>query len=470
MLRNASPLRSPSTSTGAGLRGRLLLALLVLLFAAGAAYGALVVLTRVDSILFPSGIIHFGGPCPPGVDCGNNPNSVGNRRINVLVLGLDRRPREGNIFTRTDTMIVVTIDPQTKTAGMLGFPRDLYVKIPDGDGSYFEERINTALEYGEMNKYPGGGPKLAEDTIAQNFDIKIDHYVIIDFSGFKEVIDSLGGIDVDVPDYLNDSLYSDTEKPGDYFPLHFEPGMQHMDGETALGYARSRNTTSDLDRIQRQQRVIFAVMDKALSLDVLPNALDLWDKYRDTITTDISDFMIPGFAKLAADIPPERISGLSLGPCTTPWTTSAGASVLLPSEEGCKQIVEALFSDQQLLEEKALVEVQDGSGDDVASKVLDLLVNLGFTEGSLFSSSPADGAVFSQTEIVDFGNKTYTAEKLAQWLQVPTSRVRMATAADADLRTSDADVLVLLGEDTNVASLTSASAGSDASDDSDAPE
>ena len=77
------------------------------------------------------------------------------------------------------------------------------------------------------------------------------------------MIDSLGGIDVDVPDSLDDPTYSDTEMPGDYFPLHFSPGMQHMDGRTALGYARSRNTTSDLDRIQRQQRVIFAVMDKA---------------------------------------------------------------------------------------------------------------------------------------------------------------------------------------------------------------
>ncbi|MGD0765857.1 MAG: LCP family protein [Dehalococcoidia bacterium] len=467
MLRNASPLRSPAATTGAGLRGRLLLALFVLLFAAGSAYGALVLMTRVDSILFPGhGIqLPFDGP---GLSSGNDANSVGNKRINVLVLGLDRRPREGNIFTRTDTMIVVTIDPQTKTAGVLGIPRDLYVTIPDGNGGTFDERINTALEYGETYKYPGGGPKLAEDTIAQNLGINIDHYVIIDFSGFKEIIDSLGGIDVDVPDPLYDPTYSDTELPGDYFPLDFSPGMQHMDGRTALGYARSRNTTSDLDRIQRQQRIIFAVMDKALSLNVLPNALDLWDKYKNTISTDISDFMIPGFAKLAADIPPERISGLSLGACTTPWTTPGGADVLLPSEEGCQEIVQALFSDQQLLEEKAVVEIQDGSGTGVGPKALDLLVNLGFTKGSLFNSSPPDGGVFGQTEIVDFSNKTYTTEKLAQWLQVPTSRVRMATAADAGLRTSDADVLVLLGKDTNVANLTSASAGSDTSSGSDA--
>ena len=185
----------------------------------------------------------------------------------------------GTIYTRTDTMIVATIDPQSKTAGMLGIPRDMYVKIPNEDGSYFQERINTALEYGKLYNYPGGAIKLAEDTIELNLGIHIDHYVIIDFSGFKEIIDDLGGIDVDVPEALYDPTYSDTEKLGDYFPLDFSPGLQHMDGRTALGYARSRYNSSDLDRIQRQQRVIFAVMDKMTSLDVLPHAMDLWNKY-----------------------------------------------------------------------------------------------------------------------------------------------------------------------------------------------
>ena len=89
-------------------------------------------------------------------------------------------------------MMVVTIDPVSKTAGILGIPRDLYVEIPNEDGSYFQERINTALEYGVLYNGPDGGPQLAEDTIERNFHIKIDHYVIIDFQGFEEVIDSLG--------------------------------------------------------------------------------------------------------------------------------------------------------------------------------------------------------------------------------------------------------------------------------------
>ncbi|HUS82495.1 MAG TPA: LCP family protein [Dehalococcoidia bacterium] len=438
----------------------MLLALVVLFFAAGTAYGALILVTRVDSVLFPGSDITFPWN-PPGVDTGGSSDGVGGRRINVLVMGLDRRPREGNIFTRTDTMMVVTIDPATKTAGILGIPRDLYVKIPNEDGGYFEERVNTALEYGELYDYPGGGRQLAKDTIEQNLGIEINHYVIIDFDGFNEVIDSLGGIDVDVPDYLLDECYSITELPGDCIYSEFAPGVEHMDGARALAYARIRENSSDLDRIQRQQRVVFAVMDKALNLDVLPNALDLWDKYKHTIDTDINDFEVSGLAKLAANIPPSRISALSLGPCTTGWMTPGGMSVLLPSEEGCKRIVDALFSDQQLLAENAVVEVRDGSDSGITEDAVDLLSNLGFPEGSLIASTPSEGDVVAKTEIVDFMGKDYSATKLAEWLGVPPVAVRTATPADAALRTTGADIVVILGTDANVTGLSSDSAGSE---------
>ena len=425
---------------------------MVLLFAGGAAYGALVLLSRVDSILLPGRNIRdpIGGP---GIDTGDDPSTLG-KRINVLVMGLDRRPREGAILTRTDTMMVVTIDPATKTAGMLGIPRDMYVDIPNEDGSTFEERINTALEYGELYKYPGGGRQLAEDTVLENLGIKIDHYIIIDFQGFEEVIDGLGGIDIDVPEALYDPYYSETEAPGDYFPLDFEPGMQHMDGPHALGYARSRYNSSDLDRIQRQQRVIFATMDKALSPDinVLGNALDLWKSYKHTIDTDISDPLIFGFADLAASIPPERMSALSLGPCTTPWMTPTGMSVLLPSKEGCAKIVSALFADQELLAEDAVVEVRDGSGNDIAKVAVDLLTNLGFPQGSVIASEPPDADV-AATEIIDYSGNPVSTSRIADWLGVPQTATRPATITDAALRTTEADIVVVLGADADVTGL-----------------
>jgi LCP family protein required for cell wall assembly len=438
----------------------MLLALVILLFAAGAAYGALILVTRVDSILFPGTQIHLPFTAP-GSDEGNDSSAIGNRPFNVLVMGLDRRPNEGDTLTRTDTMMVVTINPVAKTAGILGIPRDMYVEIPNEDGGYFEERVNTALEYGVLYDYPGGGPQLAEDTIERNLNIKIDHYVIIDFPGFKEVIDSLGGIDVDVPDYLDDPYYSESEKPGDYFPLHFEPGMQHMDGSTALGYARSRNTTSDLDRIQRQQRVIFAVMDKALGLDVLKNAGDLWKQYQHTVATDINDFEIVGFAKLAADISPSRISALSLGSCTA-GAMIRGMSVQVMSKEGCQRIVDALFSDQQLLADKAVVEVREGTDGNMTEIAVQLLTDLGFPDSSVIASDPTED-FFAQTQIVDFADKTYSAGKIAEWLGVPLTAARAATPEDASLRVTGADIVVILGADADLLGLSSDADGGDSS-------
>ncbi|MCJ7831416.1 MAG: LytR C-terminal domain-containing protein, partial [Dehalococcoidia bacterium] len=204
------------------------------------------------------------------------------------------------------------------------------------------------------------------------------------------------------------------------------------------------------------QRIIFAVMDKALSLNVLRNALELWNKYKDAIDTDINDIQLAGFAKLAADISPEKISALSLGPATTPWMTPGGASVLLPSAEGIARIVQALFSDQQLLEEQAVVEVQNCTGETgMADSTVRLLINLGFPQQSLIAAATPNGDVFPTTSIVDFSGqkKGYTLQKLADWLRVPADGIRQATAADEGLRTTEADILVLLGSDTDITSL-----------------
>jgi hypothetical protein len=138
--------------------------------------------------------------------------------------------------------------------------------------------------------------------------------------------------------------------------------------------------------------------------------------------------------------------------------TPQGASVLLPSEEGIGRIVQALFSDQQLLEEQAVVEVQNCTGETgMADSTVKLLTNLGFPQQSLIAAATPNGDVFPTTSIVDFSGqkKGYTLQKLADWLRVPAERIRQATAADEGLRTSGADILVLLGSDTDITSLSS---------------
>jgi LCP family protein required for cell wall assembly len=432
----------------------------VVVLAAVASYLALVIVTRVDAIFFPGNEISLGGGLGalPGVDSGQADESLPEDRINILVMGLDRRPQEGQAPARTDTMFVLTVDPVGKTAGILGIPRDLWVDIPGKEGGTFKERVNSAYVIGTLNNYSGGGPGLATRAVEDALDVPLNHYVVIDFEGFEEVIDALGGIDIDVPEEIDDPYYSWTELPGDYDPQHFDAGMQHMDGHTALAYARIRRYSNDLDRIQRQQRIMFAVMDKALSLNVLTNAVDLWEDYKGAVDTDFNDLQIPGLAALAAQVPPDRVFALSLGPATSGYITSEGAAVLLYDEEMVQRIVEALFSDQQLLEEAALVEVQNGTGiDGLASRTVEYLKALGFPTSGLVTGDAVDGLHHATTEIVDFTGKTYTTQRLADWLGVPLERVRPAAPQDAALSSMSADVVVILGDDADIDALSSAS-------------
>ncbi len=425
----------------------------ILAISGGAFYTALVVATQIKDTFLP-GISLAGLPNLPGIDRGTS-DDIDGRRINVLVLGVDRRPDEGVGTGRTDTIFVMSIDPSTRTARGLAMPRDLLVGIPTPFG-VVQDRINTAYNRGELGDYPGGGVETVKATVENLLEIEIDHHVIIDFEGFKRVIDALGGIDVDVPaPGVNDPTYSETERLGDFYPCVFEAGFHHMDGSDALCYARVRRNSSDLDRILRQQRIIFAVMDRSSQLDVLAdvtNVVRLWKDYKNAIDTDIGDFQIAGFARLVASIDPDRLAFLSLGPATTPYTTSQGAEVLLPSQEGIRQIVAAFVSDNRLLQEAAIVEVQNGTGQEGwATRAVKYFRSLGIPEESLTAQTAADGG-HTRTEIIDYVGKSYTAERLASWLGLPKDRVRKPTAAEEATRGADAaDIVVILGTDAELA-------------------
>jgi LCP family protein required for cell wall assembly len=447
------------------LRNQLLMIFGILALAGGAFYTALVVVTQVDHIFFPDSEIHISG-IPgvdqlPGVDAEGNSGEAatgdeGGRRQYILVMGLDRRPSDGEEPTRTDTMFLLMVDPVSDTARGLAMPRDLWVHIPidDTPGNYIDDRINTAYRWGANNNWEGGGIGTVERTVENLLGIEIDHYVMIDFDGFREVVNLLGGIDIDVPDPgVDDPEYSETELPGDFYPCVFPPGHYHMDGSQALCYARVRRNSDDLDRINRQQRVMLAMIDKAAQLNFLdsPKALvNLWNKYKDTVKTDVNDLQVPGFAQMAANIDRNSLSFLTLGVVTTPFTTDDGAQVLLPSPEGVKQIVEAFLSDGQLLQENATVEVQNATATEgKATNTAAYLVSLGMPESNVVTSD-AVPAPSPKTQIVVYGNSQYTAKRIAGWLGVSTEQIRTATPEDQTLRTTDSDILVILGDDVTV--------------------
>jgi LCP family protein required for cell wall assembly len=447
----------------------------IIALAAGAFYTALVAVTQVDHIFFPDSEIRFGSlpgvEVLPGVDAqgtsgeaaGGGPGGdEGGRRLNILVMGLDKRARDGDLPSRTDTMFVLTIDPVSDTARGLAMPRDLWVEIPvdDTPGNYIENRINAAYVIGENDDWEGGGIGAVTRTVEHLLGIKIDHHVLIDFEGFKEVVDLLGGIDVTVPEPgVDDPFYSETELPGDYYPCVFEPGQYHMDGSQALCYARVRRGSNDLDRILRQQRVILAMIAKAAQLDFLdsPQALvNLWEQYKDTVQTDVSDLQAPGYASMAAKIDENSLSFLTLGIVSSPFTTSEGAQVLLPSPEGVRQLVDAFISDSKLLEENATVEVQNTTADtELAARASAYLRSLGLPQSNVV---PAEGAVpVNGTEIVVFTGKQYTAERIAGWLGISTAKIRAGTPADDALRTTSSDILVLVADDAEIEDVPNAS-------------
>ncbi len=404
---------------------------------------ALIVVSRIDELFLPGQGIG-GLPPLPGVQQ-DDPEG----QVNILVMGLDRRPHEGDAPTRTDTMFVLTIDKASKTAGILGIPRDSWVEVPyrDSEG-YDNARVNTIYGRGETFGYDGGGPALVKTVIEHNFGIPIDHYVIIDFEGFIDVIDELGGIDVYVTEEVYDPTFSRTELLGDFSPLYFEVGEHHMDGQTALDFSRTRYGSSDLDRIQRQQQVIFAAIDKALerklvSLDTLT---DLWGKYKDAIKTDINDLQAPGFAALAAQVEASRITALSLAAAAVPYRTPFGEDVLLIDKEVVERLVGALFTDQRLTEEAAHIEIQSSYG--LTEPVVEYLAQFGFATGSLMSAATADGEVGQLTQIIDFTGKTHTVERLAGLLQIDPGQIRSADESDRALITNgDTDIIVIMGAD-----------------------
>lgn len=205
--------------------------------------------------------------------------------INVLLLGSDARPGESDV-SNTDTMILVNFDPQNKTAGLLSLPRDLWVPIP---GFGYETRINTAYPLGETYGYDGGGPQLAKDTVSSFIGQPVQYYARVNFQGFVELVDMIGGVDVVVPYTIHDEKYP-TQDYG-VMTFHLDAGPQHLDGETALMYVRTRNVDDDYARAGRQQEVIRAVVNKVLRAEMLPTLLPqlprLLYTMRSSINTDI---------------------------------------------------------------------------------------------------------------------------------------------------------------------------------------
>jgi LCP family protein required for cell wall assembly len=241
----------------------------------------------------------------------------GGSRINILFVGLrGGDPTDGDCPFCTDTLILLTVDPVSKTAGMLSIPRDLWVNIP----GFGYSRINTAWTLGRGSKLPGGGPALAMKTVSHAIGVPVDYYVQVDFDTFVDVIDLLGGVDV----YNDETLLLDPVSHGKDFPKVKLTccGMRHLRGRVALAYARCRHveqgcSDGDVGRARRQQKVIFAIRDKILDPENFPHLMaqapELYNTFSAGIHTNLPLEDAIKLAALMRDIPRDGIRNEVIG-------------------------------------------------------------------------------------------------------------------------------------------------------------
>lgn len=378
----------------------------------------------------------------------------GKDRVSILLMGIDQRCEEEGP-AHTDTMMVLTIDPVGLSAAMLSLPRDLWVEIPN----FGVDRINQANYYGEIYEYPGGGQALAVQTVEALLGVPIDYYVAVNFDAFVEVVDLIGGIEIDVPEAIDDPDYPD--RCYGYDPFSIEPGEQHLDGEAALKYARTRATFGgDVDRAGRQQAVILAVRQKIFDLNSIPQLIaqapQLWQTSQENVRTNMTLDEAIQLALLVQDIPRDSIRTAVLDyNYVYNETTPDGRQVLVPVRENIRQLRDQLFAPPAIptpvienlpalmAAENARVAVYNGTAEfGLAASTQEYLESFGINVTEIGN---ADASTYLTSQVITYGSYPNTSRYLMQLMHVPPLNVSSGSNPDGDY-----DILIIIGNDWRV--------------------
>lgn len=368
---------------------------------------------------------------PPvvGTDPGQDPSPpawTGTERLNVLLLGVDSRD-DASATKNTDTMIVLSLDPVNKTAAMLSIPRDVYIDRP----GVFTGKINAA--------YAVGGYDLARRVLEDLLGIRLNAYSLVDFDAFTKIVDSVGGVVIDVRRPVRDESYPTPDYGIER--LDITAGPQLMDGQTALRFARSRHDTNDYSRAQRQQLVLSALRTRMAEGDFLRGLPGLIDRVGSVVQTNFDPANILPLAQFGTGIDGNAIRSEVLYPCGGAYphcelqssTSAEHGFILVPDRAKIRDLAAALFYDPQVKSEGATVEVRSaGARNGLAQTVADRLTERAFTV-----STVSNGATGRSAVLVRNGAKRYTATALAQQLgglPVDTFPSSETTAADIVVR------------------------------------
>ena len=369
------------------------------------------------------------GATPGAEQASPPPGWTGTDRLNVLLLGIDSRD-ESAPTQNTDTMIVLSLDPVNKTAAMLSIPRDVYIDRP----GVLVDKINAA--------YAVGGPDLSRRVVEDLLGIRLNAYALVDFDAFTKIVDSVGGVVIDVKRPVRDESYPTPDYGVER--LDIAAGPQLMDGQTALRFARSRHDSNDYGRAQRQQLVVAALRTRFAEGDFLRGLPALVDRVGSAVQTNFDPANVIPLAQFGTGIDGSNIRSEVLYPCggSYPhcelWYSGGdGGFYLIPDRAKIRDLAAALFYDPQVKSEGASIEVRNaGARNGLAQTIADRLTERSFTVANV-----TDGATGRSAVLVRNSSKRYTATALAQQLGgLPVDILPSSV-------TTGADIVVRVGSD-----------------------
>ncbi len=426
------------------------------------------ILFAIFAFLVAKGYINLhkvfsGGGGAAALDENVDPSKLrieGDGRVNILVMGRGGLGHDGADLT--DTMILVSIDPVAKEAGLVSIPRDLYVTVP-GQGSM---KINSVFYTGKAmvlnrtakrneqvtKEAEQSGFNLVDKTVEDVLGVPVHYHAMVDFSGFKKAIDTVGGVDINVPA----AVYENMRIDGKPYTLNVKPGRKHFGGFEALAYSRSRHTSKrgDFDRAERQRLMIVALKEKILSLGTFANPAklsSLIDQFGSHVQTNFSTQDVSKLYALGKQIDSSKVKSIGLADPPNNYVTTAnigGLSVVIPTAgvgnyKDIHYYIRNTLRDSFLKMENAKVLVLNGTnrpglGND---KVYELK-SFGY---KVLKAANAPTRNYSKTVIVDMGHgdKKYTRHYLENRFKVLSTR----NLPDAAIQPAEADFVIILGND-----------------------
>lgn len=369
-------------------------------------------------------------------------------RVTVLLMGLDYRDwAAGTDASRSDTMILLTLDPLTNTGGILSIPRDLWVQIP----GFQHGKINTAYYFGEAYQLPGGGPGLAVKTVELLLGVEINFYAQIDFSAFISFIDRIGGVKIYLEEPIEvDPLGRDNKKI-------IEAGWQTLPGDLTLAYARNRKTSGgDFDRAQRQQQVILAIRDRILEYKLLPTLIsDAPEIYQELASGIRTNMTLEDATKLALLAYEVSFENIQRGVIDTDYVifgrSPDNLSILIPLADKIRLLRDNMFgtsgslapltpgdATERMLAENASIALRNGSS----------VSDLGMRTGQYLSSLGANivdiraaGQTYSRTLIIDHTGRPFAVSYFVEWMGIDLDRIyfqyQPGSAVDVEIYIGD---------------------------------